>query len=360
MDFAANFTAIDFETASRRADSACQLAAVQVRNGQIVQEWMWLIRPEPFHFDPHNIAIHGISPQTVMAESTFGELWSEIAEAISGETLVAHNAAFDMGVLLACLRAHQLSIPDFEFTCTRAIARQTWQHRQRFGLKPLSDWLGIRFQHHDALEDSIACAKVLLAAGIDREARSLEELESSLRLSRGTAGQWGHRGPKKRSQRSRSRARKLADSKTIPQPEKRQSGQCQQVLPFLFPDGSQSQNKSIRESSAAFEAPPSSLASQTHASCSVDLQRLLIRAEFIRPLTGKQVVICGRLKCLSQCEAETLATRLGGHCQSQVDASTDFVVVGKNEVVKSQVTSESQPTIVTEEEFLGLLVSQSE
>ena len=36
MDFAADFTAIDFETASRRADSACQLAAVVVREGRIV------------------------------------------------------------------------------------------------------------------------------------------------------------------------------------------------------------------------------------------------------------------------------------------------------------------------------------
>jgi DNA polymerase-3 subunit epsilon len=318
---------------------------------------MWLIRPKPFHFDPRNIEIHGITPQAVSGESTFGELWSEIAEAISGETLVAHNAAFDIGVLLACLRAHHLSIPDFEFTCTRAIARQTWQHRQRFGLKPLSDWLGIRFQHHDALEDSIACAKVLLAAGIDREAGSLEELESSLRLSRGTAGQWGHLGPKKKSRRSRTRTRKFTDSKKRPLSDEQSSDQHQQVLPFLFPDGSQPQNQTVRETSAFYDSSPPTFASQTRA---VDLQRLLIRAEFIRPLNGKQVVICGRLKSLSQCEAETLATRLGGRCQSKVDASTDFVVVGKNEIVKTQFASESQATIVTEEEFLGLLVSQSE
>ena len=36
MGFAPNFTAIDFETASRRNDSACQLGAVVVRDGEIV------------------------------------------------------------------------------------------------------------------------------------------------------------------------------------------------------------------------------------------------------------------------------------------------------------------------------------
>ena len=55
MDFAADFTAIDFETASRRSDSACQLAAVRVREGRIVYQACWLIRPEPFYFSEFNI-----------------------------------------------------------------------------------------------------------------------------------------------------------------------------------------------------------------------------------------------------------------------------------------------------------------
>ncbi len=104
MDFAANFTAIDFETANRRADSACQLAAVAVRDGKIADSVTWLIRPEPLYFSRVNIEIHGITPDQVRGEPDFGDLWPEIAEKISDDCLVAHNAGFDIGVLLACLR----------------------------------------------------------------------------------------------------------------------------------------------------------------------------------------------------------------------------------------------------------------
>ena len=81
------------------------------------------------------------------------------------------------------LRTQRLPIPEFEYTCTRAIAKKTWPHLRRFGLKPLSDWLGIRFQHHDALEDALACAKLLLAAGMDQDCDDLPDLEKKLRFS---------------------------------------------------------------------------------------------------------------------------------------------------------------------------------
>ncbi|MGB7343236.1 MAG: exonuclease domain-containing protein [Pirellulaceae bacterium] len=331
MDFAANFTAIDFETASRRADSACQLAAVRVRGGKIVHEAMWLIQPEPFFFAQSNIRIHGITPGQVADEKTFGQLWPEISETFGDDCLVAHNASFDMGVLLACLTKHGQSIPELQYTCTRAIARRTWPKRPRYGLKPLSDWLGVRFQHHDALEDSIACAKILLAAGIDRKATSLETLESKLRLSRGTAGTWGKQGPKQ-----------------IKLQRRRVATATQQVR----------------------QTPPA------YQTSSIDLQRLLVRADFIRPLNGQQIVFVGRFTTLSRDEAELLASRSGGNCQSQLTSQTNLLVVGEDvtdepgqscgQVNNGQVNNERQDAqqmqqdglairIITEVEFVELV-----
>ena len=76
--FAADFTAIDFETANKSRDSACQLAAVRVRSGVIVHEAMWMIRPQPLRFSPGNIRVHGITPNDVKNELEFGEIWNEI------------------------------------------------------------------------------------------------------------------------------------------------------------------------------------------------------------------------------------------------------------------------------------------
>ena len=362
MDFAANFTAIDFETASRRPDSACQLAAVTVREGRIADQAMWMIRPQPFYFSRPNIQIHGITPDQVREEPVFGDLWGEIAEKLVGDCLVAHNASFDIGVLLACLRAHQQTIPELQFTCTRAIARRAWPHHRRYGLKPLSDWLGIRFRHHDALEDSIACAKVLLAAGIDREADSLENLEKRLKLSRGKAGDWGHRGPTGRRSGTRSRAHRSQTQNPKTQGVGAHNAGAQNAqLPFLFPGQLASPKTEYRVDAKPEEA--------------VDLQRLMIRAEFIRPLSGMRVVFSGRLRSVSQQDAESLATRLGGTCQSKVDESTDFLVVGGPNGGGSSAEAETMAAedrarefqaegkpirIVNEDEFIGLVISPAD
>lgn len=349
MDFAANFTAIDFETANRRSDSACQLGAVVVREGRIVDEAVWMIRPEPLYFSHGNIRIHGITPDRVRNEPTFSELWPEIAAKVGDDCLVAHNASFDIGVLLATLNSQQQEVPELQFTCTRAIARRTWPHHRRFGLKPLSTWLGIRFRHHDALEDSIACAKILLAAGIDREAESLPDLEKRLRLSRGKAGSWGHQGPTGRTSRSRSRAQRVV---------RESSGATQASLPFLFPD-------QVAASPSRRETAPAETAS-------IDLQRLFIRADFIRPLIGKQIVFAGRLRRLSREDAESLAERLGGTCRSNVDDATDYLIMGSSgkggsaedlqrEQNRAKELRESGKTIqiVNETEFLGLVITPS-
>ena len=341
MDFASDFTAIDFETASRRSDSACQLGAVKVREGKIVDSAMWMIRPEPLYFSPKNIQIHGIRPEQVRDEPTFGDRWNEIHDYFEDDCLVAHNASFDLGVLLSCLRKSRQSIPEFHYTCTRAIARRTWPQRRRYGLKPLSQWLGTEFRHHDALEDSIACTKILIAAGIAKKATSLPDLESRLRLSRGRAGDWGMKGP-------RSPGRGSATGSHPVRPAGHQAD---------WPESSRSQ--SAAESKSGYEVSP--------AVPMIDVQRLFVRADFIRSLRGQRVVFFGRMQQLTDEDARQLARRLGGQCDEAVTSQTDLVVVGASEDVKDPKQQAAQALrdvgqpirIVDENEFLSLVGTPS-
>ncbi|MEM9828408.1 MAG: exonuclease domain-containing protein [Planctomycetota bacterium] len=326
MPFLANFCALDFETANRRRDSACQLGIVRVRDGGIVERAEWLIRPRPMFFSPGNIAVHGITPDRVAGEPEFGELWNEIAEQIGDDVLVAHNASFDIGVLRESLVAHRCTVPELQFTCTRAIAKRVWPHRSRFGLKPLSEWLGVSFRHHDALEDAEACAKILLAAGIDRDAESLEDLEQKLRLSRGTAGDRGQSTP-----RNAARTRK------------RSSGQ----------------SRSGRQALGA-DSPPSPDVDQA------DLQRLLLRAEFIRPLQGQRVLLSGRLRRFNDEETRRLTERLGGTWQSTWTEDCDLLVVGKGDAGTDALRERAEQArlagkavrVVDETGFLGLVIAR--
>ena len=352
MTFLANFTAIDFETASHRRDSACQLAAVIVRDGQLVDERMWMIRPDPLFFSPGNIRIHGIRPADVRCEPSFGELWNEIADFIGDDCLIAHNAPFDLGVLIGCLERHQQPTPELNFSCTRLIAKQTWPDRRRFGLKPLATWLGVDFKHHDALEDSRACAKLLLAAGIARQAESLTDLEQKLRIVRGKAGPWGiSHAAKKGSRRGSSQKRKTESG--LPKRTLRRGSRPLPLTPPMNPfDG----ETVPRETAATYStsahvaiAPPDR---------EIDWQRLTIRAEFIQPLRGKQIVICGSLRVMTNEQAIELTRRSGGLHQDRVDESTNCVVIGATDVDQNQVdslTANDQIEVVTESEFLRLI-----
>lgn len=322
MGFAPNFSAIDFETASRRTDSACQLAVVVVREGEIVDQKMWMIRPEPFYFSPTNIRIHGIRPQRVQDEPSFGEHWNDISPYLLDECLVAHNAAFDMGVLIGCLGRHRIACPELQFTCTRLIARRVWPGRRRYGLKPLSEWLGVRFRHHDALEDSIACAKLLLAAGIDKKAGDLADLEKRLRIARGRAGPWGISHPGRRKSPANSKpafsAKRGGRSNSAGQP-------------------------AVHESSAEYwitndpDHPDTPV--PTTPSPVVDWQRLAIRGEFIQPLRGQSVVFTGKLVSMTREQAVNLTQRCGGKTQFEVDEETSCLVIGESANEQSTVES---------------------
>lgn len=156
-----NFTAIDFETANSSRSSACSLGLVQVRDGLITAEHVWLIDPRQ-RFDGMNIAIHGITPSMVQGQPTFGELWPTLEPLLQDEIIVAHNASFDMSVLRYCLDASQISYPAFQYMCSYLLSKKMLQELPSHKLNVVSQHFGISLKHHDALDDARASAGILL------------------------------------------------------------------------------------------------------------------------------------------------------------------------------------------------------
>ena len=180
-----DFVAIDFETANNRSDSACQLALVVVAQGEIVEEKSWLIKPRRNYFSPQCIAVHGILPEHVKDQPTWDKICEDVWQTLEGRIVVAHNAGFDIRVLASTSQSYELVCPNLEYTCTRLIARRTWPGRTGYGLKPTATALGFSFKHHDALEDARVCAKIALASATHCKARSMDELEQKLSITRG-------------------------------------------------------------------------------------------------------------------------------------------------------------------------------
>lgn len=159
-----DFTAIDFETATGLFSSACAVGIVTVRNSQIVDEYYSLIQPPFNEYNYHNIRVHGIQPQHTHQQPTFKELYSAIKSRLQGELLVAHNEQFDRNVLMKTMEYYGLSYAELELAnrweCTCRIFRAK-------GYKPANlsyccAQHDIPLQHHEALSDARACAKLYL------------------------------------------------------------------------------------------------------------------------------------------------------------------------------------------------------
>ena len=173
-----DFTAVDFETANSFAASACSVGLVKVRDGRVVDEASWFIRPPSGydHFSEWNTRIHGIVASDVDTAQQWHEQLGDLTEFADGDTLVAHNAGFDMGVIRAACAASAVDVPQFRYLCSLRVARKTY-NLDSYRLPVAAMAAGFEdFKHHDALADSQACAAIILHAAKRHGAATLSEL----------------------------------------------------------------------------------------------------------------------------------------------------------------------------------------
>ena len=159
-----NFAAIDFETATAARNSACSVAVVEIKNGKVADSYYTLIKPPANRYNRFNIKIHGIHPQDTADAPEFAAVWPELNKHLAGKILVAHNAAFDMSVLGACLADACITPPAFSYCDTVAISRRVWPNLNNHKLDTVGSFLQIDFKHHNALDDAKTCAAIPLAA----------------------------------------------------------------------------------------------------------------------------------------------------------------------------------------------------
>lgn len=156
------FVAIDFETANEKRNSPCSIGIVIVKNGEIVEKVQHLIKPKEMRFMPINIAIHGIRPHMVQDELEFDKVWEKIKYYFKDNLVIAHNASFDISVLRNTLKLYGIEMPRFQYTCTMKLSKNFYSNIDNAKLNTVNNFLGYKFQHHDALADAMACSNILL------------------------------------------------------------------------------------------------------------------------------------------------------------------------------------------------------
>ncbi|KRO16585.1 3'-5' exonuclease [Lacticaseibacillus saniviri] len=158
-----DFIAMDYETANRTRASACSIALVVVRDNRVVDSFYSLINPQ-VRFESQNTRIHGISAAMVADAPTWPQMWPHVQNFFTRSQLVtAHNASFDASVVRKSLERYQLDPVSYQLIDTVKTSRELFPALPNHKLNTMSDFLDIRLDnHHNALADAFACARILL------------------------------------------------------------------------------------------------------------------------------------------------------------------------------------------------------
>ena len=159
------FNSIDLETANADRASICQIGVVQVRDGNIEDEWHTLIDPEDW-FDPWNISIHRIDESDVNNSPILPDVHDELLLRLDGSVLVSHTS-FDRVACERAFRRYGLKQLQVTWLDSAKVARRAWPDRygvRGWGLKNIANDLGISFKHHNAMEDARTAAEIMLQA----------------------------------------------------------------------------------------------------------------------------------------------------------------------------------------------------
>lgn len=181
-----SWVAVDFETASLRG-TPCAVGLVEILDGEPGDSIGWLIRPPIFEFSPFNVALHGITPDMCRQASDWESSLARIEKFRDGRPLLAHNAAFDIGVIRDACVITGIPWPDLSYACSLVVGRRVWHGLDSYSLPFLAGHLGVRpGRHHDPVADAEMAARIGTLALEATGATTLAELVASVNALMGS------------------------------------------------------------------------------------------------------------------------------------------------------------------------------
>lgn len=155
------YVVFDVETADKANSYICSIGLAVVSNGKIKNTCHTLVKPN-CEFGDHNVKIHGITKDMVADSPTFFEIWSNFHVAFENAIMVAHNAHFDLNVINKEIIRNNIRLDSITYIDTLQVARKCLD-LEHYGLEDVCKELDVELEnHHCALDDCVAAAKVLI------------------------------------------------------------------------------------------------------------------------------------------------------------------------------------------------------
>lgn len=159
----ASFCAVDVETSGLRATSRLvEVGAVRFNLEGRPLEHQALLNPCE-GIDPAATSIHGITDEMVKSAPLAADVLPGLLNFMRGSVFIAHNAAFDAGMITSELLRTGCPPPDNPVICTVDMARNRLPGMENYRLGTLVEKLGIEpGRLHNALPDARAAMGVFL------------------------------------------------------------------------------------------------------------------------------------------------------------------------------------------------------
>lgn len=158
------FVVFDLETMGLNSHEheIIEIGAVKLRGKSIVDRFSYLVNPKKKI--PQKIQeLTNITQSMVDNEPTIEEVLPKFIEFVGDATLVAHNAAFDMGFIYRDVKKYLGYDYNPSVIDTLQMARDLYPDLKSFGLKNMNKVLGLSLEsHHRAVDDSQATANMFI------------------------------------------------------------------------------------------------------------------------------------------------------------------------------------------------------
>ncbi|GAX90562.1 PolC-type DNA polymerase III [Effusibacillus lacus] len=172
------YVVFDTETTGLNAaeNTLIEIAAVKMKGSEIIDQWTTLIDPETEISDKIT-ELTGITNEMVKGQPKLAEALAKFREFVEDAVLVAHNAEFDLGFISVCASRVGMSEWTNPVLDTLPLARKLYPSEKNYRLKTLTQKFGVELvNHHRALDDTIATAKVFQHMLKDMRERGIERL----------------------------------------------------------------------------------------------------------------------------------------------------------------------------------------
>ncbi len=172
-----SYVVVDVETTGARPDfddRITEIAAVVVRDGEVVELFETLVNPER-SIPAFITRLTNITWEMVKDKPTFGKIADDVSRVLEGNVFVAHNAAFDWRFVSAELSRTAGKRLAGRKLCTVRLARKLLPHLPRRSLDHVAGYYGVDISaRHRAAGDALATAQCLLRMLSDLADRGCE------------------------------------------------------------------------------------------------------------------------------------------------------------------------------------------